>query len=113
MTASRELNAEYKSKLLRKAAAHAVNKIVLPLRLRVILLTVKTIRFVWKALWCLAKGKLEVPVLDATAIAVSMLRRDYNTAGSVMFLLDIGEILEDWTHKKSVSLPMSKKAMRS
>ena len=103
MTASRELNAEYKSKLLRKAAAHAVNKIVLPLRLRVILLTVKTIRFVWKALWCLAKGKLEVPVLDATAIAVSMLRRDYNTAGSVMFLLDIGEILEDWTHKKSVS----------
>ena len=103
MTASRELNAEYKSKLLRKAAAHAVNKIVLPLRLRVILLTVKTIRFVWKALWCLAKGKLEVPVLDSTAIAVSMLRRDYNTAGSVMFLLDIGEILEDWTHKKSVS----------
>ncbi len=103
MTASRELNAEYKSKLLRKAAAHAVNKIVLPLRLRVILLTVKTIRFVWKALWCLAKGKLEVPVLDATAIAVSMLRRDYNTAGSVMFLLDIGEILEDWTHKKSIS----------
>jgi len=103
VTASRELNAEYKSKLLRKAAAHAVNKIVLPLRLRVILLTVKTIRFVWKALWCLAKGKLEVPVLDSTAIAVSMLRRDYNTAGSVMFLLDIGEILEDWTHKKSVS----------
>ncbi len=103
VTASRELNAEYKSKLLRKAAAHAVNKIVLPLKLRIIILAAKTVRFVWKALRCLAKGRLEVPVLDATAIFVSMLRRDYNTAGSVMFLLDIGEILEDWTHKKSVS----------
>ncbi len=103
VTASRELNAEYKSKLLRKAASHAINKIVLPLQIRVIILAVKTARFVWTALRCLAKGKLEVSVLDATAITVSMLRRDYNTAGSVMFLLDIGEILEDWTHKKSVS----------
>ncbi len=103
VTASRELNDEYKSKLIRKTAAHAVNKIVLPPQLRIFILAVKTAHFVWKALRCLAKGKLEVPVLDATAITVSMLRRDYNTAGSVMFLLDIGEILEDWTHKKSVS----------
>lgn len=103
VTTSRELNAAYKSKLIRKAAAHAGTKLFLPLKLRVIILAVKTIRFAWKALQCLAKRKLEVPVLDATAITVSMLRRDYNTAGSVMFLLDIGEILEDWTHKKSVS----------
>ena len=103
VTASRELNAEYKSKLIRKAAAHAINKLLLPFRLRVIILTLKTACFVWKAISCLAKGKLEVPVLDAAAITVSMLRRDYKTAGSVMFLLDIGEILEDWTHKKSVS----------
>ena len=103
VTASRELNAKYKSKLLRKIAAHAINKLIIPFRLRVIILAIKTARFVWKAISCLAKGKLEVPVLDAAAITVSMLRRDYKTAGSVMFLLDIGEILEDWTHKKSVS----------
>ena len=103
VTASRELNAKYKSKLLRKIAAHAINKLIIPFSLRVIILAIKTARFVWKAISCLAKGKLEVPVLDAAAITVSMLRRDYKTAGSVMFLLDIGEILEDWTHKKSVS----------
>ena len=103
VTASRELNAEYKSKLLRKVAARAINKLLLPFRLRVIILAIKTACFVSKAVSCLAKGKLEVPVLDAAAITVSMLRRDYKTAGSVMFLLDIGEILEDWTHKKSVS----------
>ena len=103
VTASRELNAEYKSKLLRKVAARAINKLIIPFRLRVIILAIKTARFVWKAISCLAKGKLEVPVLDAAAITVSMFRRDYKTAGSVMFLLDIGEILEDWTHKKSVS----------
>lgn len=103
VTASRELNTTYKNKLLRKVAVHAVNKFLLPLRVRILILAAKTVRFVWKALQSLAKRKLEVPVLDATAITVSMLRRDYSTAGSVMFLLDIGEILEDWTHKKSVS----------
>ena len=64
--------------------------------------TVKSFKYLWHGIKTLAKGKIEVPVLDATAIGVSVLRGDYNTAASVMFLLGIGEILEEWTHKKSV-----------
>lgn len=63
---------------------------------------IKSLGYIWKGLQTLAQRKLEVPVLDATAIGVSILRGNYDTAGSVMFLLGIGELLEDWTHKKSV-----------
>ena len=63
---------------------------------------VVSVKYIWKGIRTLAKGKIEVPVLDATAIGVSMLRGDYGTAGSVMFLLGVGELLEEWTHKKSV-----------
>ena len=63
---------------------------------------VKSIGYIWKGIRTLAQRKLEVPVLDATAIGVSILRGNYDTASSVMFLLGIGELLEDWTHKKSV-----------
>ena len=59
-------------------------------------------KYIYKGIRTLLDRKLEVPVLDATAIGVSILRRDFNTASSVMFLLGIGEIIEDWTHKKSV-----------
>jgi heavy metal translocating P-type ATPase len=64
--------------------------------------TVKSAKYIWQGIKTLAKGKIEVSVLDATAIGVSVLRKDYDTAGSVMFLLGIGELLEEWTHKKSV-----------
>ena len=58
--------------------------------------------YIWNGMKCLGRKKMEVPVLDAAAIGVSVLRGDFNTAGSVMFLLGVGEILEEWTHKKSV-----------
>lgn len=70
--------------------------------IRAIYTTVVSVKYIWKGIQTLAQGKIEVPVLDATAIGVSMLRGDYGTAGSVMFLLGVGELLEEWTHKKSV-----------
>ena len=78
------------------------NKLLLPYSVQAVLAAVKSVRYIWKGLQTLAKGKIEVPVLDATAISVSILRGDVNTASSIMFLLGIGEILEEWTHKKSV-----------
>ena len=77
-------------------------KIFLPLPVRTFLTTLKSVKYIWKGVRTLAKCRIEVPVLDATAIGVSMLRGDFSTASSVMFLLGFGEILEDWTHKKSV-----------
>ena len=74
----------------------------LPYPIRAGIAFVKSWKYMWKGAKTLAKGKMEVPVLDATAIGVSVLRGDFDTAGSVMFLLGIGEILEEWTHKKSV-----------
>lgn len=101
-SSGRALNAEYKEKLVKKLAFRIFSKYILPYPLRIALLVYKSLKHIKKGLSCLIKGKLEVSVLDATAIAVSMLRSDFSTAGSVMFLLEIGEILEDWTHKKSV-----------
>ena len=103
VTAARELQQEYTGKLLRKNAGRYFRRFFIPRYLRIAILAVKAARYIWKALKCLSKGKLEVSVLDATAITVSLIRRDFKTAGSVMFLLEIGEILEDWTHKKSIS----------
>ena len=80
-----------------------LNKMFLPYPVRVVLTTAKSIKYLYHGVRTLLKGKLEVPVLDATAIGVSMIRGDFNTAGSTMFLLGIGEILEEWTHKKSVN----------
>ena len=74
----------------------------MPNSVRKIWLTFKVVQYIGKGIRCLARRKIEVPVLDATAIGVSVLRGDFNTAGSVMFLLGIGELLEEWTHKKSV-----------
>lgn len=99
---SRELNSKYKEKLIKKVAWRVFGKYMLPYPVRIGILFLKSIKYIRTGIKCLLKGKLEVPVLDATAIAVSMLRRDFSTVGSVMFLLEIGEILEEWTHKKSV-----------
>lgn len=98
----RALNAEYQDKLVWKVAFHYARKWFLPAPLNACYNTVAAIPYVVKGLKCLCNRKIEVPVLDGTAIGVSVIRGDYATAGSVMFLLGIGEILEEWTHKKSV-----------
>ncbi len=98
----REMNREYKDQLINKVVMHYGIKLFLPMDIRSVITTVKSFKYLWHGIKTLAKGKIEVPVLDATAIGVSVLRGDYSTAGSVMFLLGIGEILEEWTHKKSV-----------
>ena len=98
----RALNREYKEKLIQKVAVRAVTKALFPLPFRAVYTVYHGIRYLIKGIRCLLKGALEVEVLDATAILVSIVRRDFDTAGSVMFLLGIGELLEEWTHKKSV-----------
>lgn len=98
----REMNREYWDKLVGSIVRRMASKCFLPYSVRAVITTVKSVKYIWKGIATLAKGKIEVPVLDGTAIAVSILRGDTRTASSVMFLLGIGEILEDWTHKKSV-----------
>ncbi|MGI5947232.1 MAG: heavy metal translocating P-type ATPase [Lachnospiraceae bacterium] len=98
----RTLNASYKEKLIVKTLLHYGGRLFLPNPLRKIWIILKAVPYIWKGIKCLGRKKIEVSVLDATAIGVSILRRDFSTAGSVMFLLGIGELLEEWTHKKSV-----------
>ena len=97
-SSGRQLNEEYKERLITKTVLHYGSKLFLPMPVR----AVKSVKYIWKGIRCLAHGRLEVPVLDATAISVSVFRKDFATADSVMFLLGIGEIIEEWTHKKSV-----------
>lgn len=98
----RELNAKYQEKLVNKVIFRYAGKLFLPYPIRACVTTVKSVKYICKGLNCLWHRKIEVPVLDATAIGVSVIRSDFETAGSVMFLLGIGELLEEWTHKKSV-----------
>lgn len=98
----RELNAKYQEKLIEKVVCRYASKMFLPYPVRACVTTFKSVKYIWKGLQCLWHRKIEVPVLDATAIGVSIFRNDIETAGSVMFLLGIGELLEEWTHKKSV-----------
>lgn len=98
----RELNEQYWDKLVNKVVLRIGSKWMLPYSVRATFITLKSIKYLWNGIKTLMRGKIEVPVLDATAIGVSILRNDIETAGSIMFLLDIGEILEEWTHKKSV-----------
>ena len=98
----RALNAAYQEKLINKVLFGYARKWFLPYPVNAIYTTAVSLKYIYKGLKVLCKGKIEVPVLDATAIGVSILRNDIDTAGSVMFLLGIGEILEEWTHKKSV-----------
>ena len=101
-SSGRALNNEYQEKLISKVIYHFGRNWLLPAPIRAIYTTVVSVKYLGKGIQTLAQGKIEVPVLDATAIGVSMLRGDYGTAGSVMFLLGVGELLEEWTHKKSV-----------
>lgn len=98
----RALNSEYWEKLMTRVIMRAGNCLFLPAGVRAVITSVKSVKYIWKGICTLAARKIEVPVLDATAIGVSIIRSDFDTAGSVMFLLGIGEILEEWTHKKSV-----------
>ena len=98
----RELNREYWDKLVNKVFLYGANKIFLPNPIRECITLTKSVKYLWNGVRTLASRKIEVPVLDATAIGVSIARNNMNTAGSIMFLLGIGEILEEWTHKKSV-----------
>lgn len=98
----RTLNQEYREKLIQRVAFRVFKKVFLPPPVRALHTVVHSVKYMVRGLRCLFERKLKVEVLDAAAIAVSIARRDFNTAGSVMFLLGIGEILEEWTHKKSV-----------
>jgi heavy metal translocating P-type ATPase len=98
----RELNKDFEDKLFFLVARRAVNLFILPPVIRNLVCLTKAAHYIGNALKCLGKGRLEVPVLDATTISVSILRGNWSTAGSVMFLLDAGSLLEEWTHKKSV-----------
>lgn len=98
----RALNADYQEKLVGHVVKHYAIKWLLPLPLRSCYVIWQSLKYMKEGVKTLLKGKIEVPVLDATAIAVSVLRNDTNTAGSIMFLLGFGELLEEWTHKKSI-----------
>ena len=98
----REMNHFYWDKLMDQVILHYGTKIFLPMSVRAGIATVKSVKYIWEGLCTLARGRIEVPVLDGTAVGVSVFCGDYATASSVMFLLGIGEILEEWTHKKSV-----------
>lgn len=98
----RELNRCYEEKLAGLVLKRIVNKVIVPKPIRQVIAVFKAAKYIWRGIKCLLRGKLEVAVLDATAIGVSLLRGDFDTAGSVMFLLNVGDILDEWTHRKSV-----------
>ncbi|MCR4955784.1 MAG: heavy metal translocating P-type ATPase [Lachnospiraceae bacterium] len=98
----RALNAYYQEKIAGRLMGRVLRRLILPMDIRKIFITIKSMKYIYAGLKTLAKKKLEVSVLDAVAIAVSILRGDFSTAGSVMFLLGLGDILEEWTHKRSV-----------
>ena len=98
----RALNADYQEKLVGHVVKHYAIKWLLPLPIRSCYVIWQSLKYIKEGVKTLLKGKIEVPVLDATAITVSILRNDTNTAGSIMFLLGFGELLEEWTHKKSI-----------
>lgn len=98
----RQMNREYWDRLVNKTVIYFGNKIFLPYLIRAGITMITSVKYIWKGLTTLARRRIEVPVLDATAIGVSIFRGDISTASSVMFLLSLGEILEEWTHKKSV-----------
>lgn len=101
-TSGRELNNSYQEKLFGSVVWHYSKKLLLPLPIRTALTIGRSVKYIGIGLKCLLQRKIEVPVLDATAITVSLITKDFSTASSIMFLLGIGELLEEWTHKKSV-----------
>lgn len=101
-TSGRELNNSYQEKLIGSVVWHYSKKLLLTLPIRIALTIGQSVKYIGIGLKCLLQRKIEVPVLDATAITVSLVTKDFSTASSIMFLLGIGELLEEWTHKKSV-----------
>ena len=99
---SRKLNREYQDKMFNLVAGHYLRKLFLPAPLAAAYTAFRSIGFIWKGVRCVLRRKLEVEVLDALSIGVSILRGDFGTAGSVMFLLNLGSLLEEWTRKKSL-----------
>lgn len=98
----RQMNAEYQEKLLMKVVMRFGGKLLIPAPVRAVWTGVCSLKYLQQGIASLKKGRLEVAALDATAIGVSILRRDMNTASSIMFMLGIGELLEEWTHKRFV-----------
>lgn len=98
----RELNGAYQGKLIQQTAIHFGKKLFLPYSVRAMVTAVKSVKYIYRGFRCLLQRKMEVAVLDAIAIGVSVFRGEMDTASSVMYLLGIGETLEEWTHKKSV-----------
>lgn len=101
-TSGRGLNNTYQRKMVEKVVYRYARRILFPYPVRAVYTTAMSLKYIYKGVKTLLKGKIEVPVLDATAIGVSVIRNDIATADSIMFLLGIGELLEEWTHKKSV-----------
>lgn len=101
-SSGREMNQKYWDKLVGMVVMRATRKYLIPYPVRVVITGIKAARYIWKGICTLIQGKIEVAVLDGIAIGVSVVRGDFKTASSVMFLLGIGETLEEWTHKKSV-----------
>ena len=99
---SRRLNREYQDKMFDLVAGRCLRKLFLPAPLDAAYTAFRSIRFLWKGVRCVLSRRLEVEVLDALSIGVSLLRGDFGTAGSVMFLLNLGSLLEEWTRKKSL-----------
>ena len=98
----RAVNREYQEKLVNMTIFHFARKLFLPAPLRMVYTLVRSVPYIFRGLRCVFRRRLEVEVLDALSIGVSMLRGDFGTAGSVMFLLRLGELLEEWTRKKSL-----------
>ena len=99
---SREMNAYYTDKLIFKVAYRGIRKLFFPAWLRHIRTVIRSIPYLWRGVRCILRGKLQVELLDALSIGISLIRRDFSTASSVRFLLEIGDLLDEWTHKKSV-----------
>ena len=98
----RELNRDYKEKIIFHVIWRYINRLYFPMPFRRILYIIRAVPFIYRALGCLLKGQITVDLLDGTAIGISILNGNYDTAGSVMFLLRLGDLLDGWTHKKSV-----------
>ncbi len=98
----REINAQYRDKIIMTVFNRAISLLYIPAPIRMVITFIRAAKYIYKGIRKLMQGKLEVEVLDATAIAVSIIRGDWKTAGSVMFMLSIGGLLEEWTHKRSV-----------
>ena len=99
---SRALNRAYEEKLVGMVAFKAVRSLFFPAPLRAVYTVIRSAPYLFRALRCLLRRQLHVELLDGISVCLSMVRRDFDTASSVMFLLRLGELLEEWTHKKSV-----------